>query len=181
MVRPPPRRSSRISAIQPSSPLNPPIPTHKKRKYYVISDSEPPQHGIDSDSSVIQVSSPPSSRKSKPPTNSSAKKAHRNNVSSPKLASKRMMKRKERYENEGTQIVGRKEKESRDVAVGPDESMWTSQVAVQKDSLDIVKVAFMDEMTCSLCCIFVHLTRKVDGSGDFRQSHHSHQMRAYFL
>src|SRR5271156_975275 len=133
MVRPPPRRSSRISAIQPSSPLNPPIPTHKKRKYYVISDSEPPQHGIDSDSSVIHVSSPPSSLKSKPPTISSGKKPHRSNVSSPKSASKRMVKRKERHENEGTQIVRKKEKESRDVAVGPDESMWMGQIAMQKD------------------------------------------------
>ena len=57
-------------------------------------------------------------------------------------------------------VVGKKEKESRDVAVGPDESMWMGQVALQKDSLDIVKVAFMDEMTCSLCCIFLYLTRK---------------------
>jgi hypothetical protein len=72
-----------------------------------------------------------------------------------------MVKRKERYENEGMQIVvGKKEKDSRDVAVGPDESMWMGQVALQKDSLDIVKVAFMDEMTCSLCCIFLHLARK---------------------
>ena len=93
-----------------------------------------------------------------------------------------MVKRKERYENEGTQIeAGQKEKESRDVAVGPDESMWMGQVAMQKDSLDIVKVAFMDEMTCSLCCISLHLTRKVDGSGNLCQSHHSHQMRTYFL
>jgi hypothetical protein len=161
MVRPTPRRSSRIGAIQPSSPLNPPTPPHKKRKYYVISDSEPPHHGIDSDSSIIQVSSPPSYGKPKPRTISSTKKARRSGVSSPKSASKRMAKRKERYENEGTQIAaGKKEKESRDVAVGPDESMWMSQVALQKDSLDIVKVAFMDEMTCSLCCIFLHLTRK---------------------
>ena len=175
MARQFPRRSSRINAIQ-LSPTHPPLTTPpKKRKYYVISDSESPPHpGIDSDSSVIQVSSPPTSRKSRHPTISTAKKPQRDTVS-PKSVSKRATKKKERFENEA------KKKESRDVAVGPDESIWASQGSTQKDALDIVQVTFMDEMTCSLCCISFKLTRKVDGSGHLRQSYHPHQMWAHFL
>lgn len=91
---------------------------------------------------------------------SAAKKNRSGNVS-PKSASKRT-KRKGRHEDEGTSakaavVLGEKRKKMRDVAVGPDESMWTSR-DTQKDALDIVQATFMDDITCSLCCISPNLT-----------------------
>ena len=155
MARPPPRRSSRINAIQPSSPLESPTSAAKKRKYYVISDSEPPAQ--DSDSSTIQVySRPPCKPKIRGLVSSAAKQNRSGNVS-PKCASKRT-KRKERHEDDGTsakaavQVGEKRKKDMRDVAVGPDESMWTSR-DTQKDAFDIVQATFMDDITCSVCCI----------------------------
>lgn len=56
--------------------------------------------------------------------------------------------------NEGTvaAIVVVQKEEMKDVAVGPDESMWRGQ-DTEKDALEILQATFMDDTTCSLCCI----------------------------
>lgn len=58
--------------------------------------------------------------------------------------------------NEGTVAaivaVQKKLEEMKDVAVGPDESIWGSQ-DTEKDDLEILQATFMDDITCSLCCI----------------------------
>ena len=61
-----------------------------------------------------------------------------------------------------------RKKEWRDVGVGPDEAMAVGEGSkgTGKDAADIIKIVFMDEMTCSLCCNTSII--RLDGSGHFR-------------
>src|SRR5438046_4988525 len=156
MSRPPPRRSSRLNAVQTSvEPSPPPKPTSQKRKIIILSSS---------DAEVSNTNAAPISKSKKP------KRCNTNAMPSP------FKSKKVRIQNYQPLSKGVPLKNVRQVkAVMADKCVGTEELEIDRaetnndkeDALDLINAAFMDDMCCSLCCMFLVIYDS-NNSGDLR-------------
>ena len=140
MSRPPPRRSSRLSATKASAePSTPPKPTSHKRK-------------------IIILSSPNTEYPDAPTPTSTSKKPKRNRahvMTSPLKPQKFKVENKKALSKAvALKPVQQVKVVMEDKCVGT-EDLEVERVETKKvkeDALDLINAAFMDDMCCSLCC-----------------------------
>jgi hypothetical protein len=137
MSRPPPRRSSRINAIQPQEPSSSPKGSKQKRKIIPLSSDE-----------EFSEDKPPKHKKSKIQNTS---KSPSKSSSPLKPDAKRKIKTAKSVKPAVTTTM----KVMKDVCVGTEEH--DTEKEMKGDALDFIKSAFKDDITCALCCISCYI------------------------